>query len=318
MSFKTQKVENENSLEYDVEIFDLCKDYILKGRGRKITALSNINLKAYRGEILGLLGPNGAGKTTMVSILTTLAQPTSGTVEVLGHNVVKEPWIIKRIAGVMFGSEMIYHRLTGYRNLKYYCKLYEISNYKEKIIEIAEKLNIVQWLNQFVDMYSRGMKLKLALARVLLINPKILFLDEPMLGLDPNTIREVMDILLNLNITIFLTSHQMRVVEKLCDRIIFLDKGRILKIDTKENIKKYLSSKINYRVKVLERETEVINQLKDRGFVTDLETIEGNIIFSIDNNHYLPEIFQILKGYKIESFSEIEPSLEELFMKLNY
>ncbi|MFX0139795.1 MAG: ATP-binding cassette domain-containing protein, partial [Candidatus Hodarchaeota archaeon] len=148
---------NQNSL-YDIEIFNLCKNYKLK-HNIIVNALRNVNLKVKKGEILGLLGPNGAGKTTMVSILSTLVQPTSGTAKILGYDVIKQSYLVKINIGVMFGSEMIYHRLTGYRNLKYYSRLYGISNYKERIKELAERFNLSDWIDQYVDKYSRGMQL---------------------------------------------------------------------------------------------------------------------------------------------------------------
>ncbi|MFW9895924.1 MAG: ABC transporter ATP-binding protein [Candidatus Thorarchaeota archaeon] len=222
---------------YDIEIFNLSKDYKLKGKGNKIQALNNINLKIKKGEIFGLLGPNGAGKTTMVSILVTLLQPTSGYAMILGHNLLKEPWYVRENVGVMFGSEMIYHRLTGYKNLKFFCKLYGINNYREKINELTELFNIKNWLKEYVGNYSKGMKLKLALTRVLLIDPKILFLDEPMLGLDPKSVKDVIEILKSLNKTILLTSHQMDIVQRICDKIAFLKQGTIVKVDTKKILK---------------------------------------------------------------------------------
>ena len=176
MELQDIKMSN-TSLKYDIEIFNMSKVYDLKGKGKSIAALKNINLKVNSGEIFGLLGPNGAGKTTLVSILTTLIQPTSGYAIILGHNILKDAWFVKENVGLMLGGEMIYHRLTGYKNLKFYCKLYGIKDYQSKIKNLAEIFDLTEWLNQYVGKYSKGMKLKLALARILLIEPKILFLD---------------------------------------------------------------------------------------------------------------------------------------------
>jgi ABC-2 type transport system ATP-binding protein len=129
---KTESKQMISPSEYDIEIFNLTKKYSLKGKKKKILALNNVDLKIRKGEIFGLLGPNGAGKTTMVSILCTLLQPTSGTAYINGYNVVEESWAIKENIGVMFGNEMIYYRLTGYRNLKYFCKLYGV-----KVLQIS-------------------------------------------------------------------------------------------------------------------------------------------------------------------------------------
>lgn len=314
---KDASLNNQQNCEYDIEIFDLCKRYNLKGKKKIVNALESINLKVKRGEILGLLGPNGAGKTTMVSILSTLIQPTSGTARVLGYDVVKQPWFVKTNIGLMFGSEMIYHRLTGYRNLKYFCRLYAIKNYKERIREVSRLFNLEKWLNQYVDQYSRGMKLKLALARVLIIQPKILFLDEPMLGLDPTSVKSVINILINLNTTIFITSHQMNVVEQLCDKIAFLKKGKIIKVDTPDNIKRYISKKTIYELTIDKNKNELINKLKNLDFVSDLKDTNELITFSIENVEDLPPLFNCLKDYPVKRFNQIEPTLDELFLKFS-
>ncbi len=253
-----EDTENLNQdLEYDIEIINLSKDFRLKNN-KIVHALRDVNLKVKKGEILGLLGPNGAGKTTMVSILSTLAQPTSGTAKILGYDIIKQTHSVKMSIGLMFGPEMIYHRLTGYRNLKYYSKLYGITDYKKRIKELAERFNLADWLDQYVDKYSRGMQLKLALARILLIRPNILFMDEPLLGLDPKSVLELIEVLKNLKQTIILTSHQMNIVEKLCHRIAFLKEGRIIKVDTKENYKEFLRKTIKYSIKISKRIIELV------------------------------------------------------------
>ncbi|MFX1443317.1 MAG: ATP-binding cassette domain-containing protein [Promethearchaeota archaeon] len=309
-------MNNNTSNEYDIEIFNLTKVYWLKGKNKSIHALKNINLNVKKGEIFGLLGPNGAGKTTLVSILTTLIQPTSGYAKILGHNILKESWYVRENVGLMLGGEMIYHRLSGYRNLKFFCKLYGIKNYNEKIYEITEKLNIKKWLNQYAENYSKGMKLKLALARVLLIEPKILFLDEPMLGLDPKSLLDVINILQNLGATIFLTSHQMDVVSRLCDRIAFLKKGNIIKIDTQANFKKLISDKMKLEIKILNHKDNLIKILKSEDFVSNINESQDKITLFIENENYFQDLLAILKEYPVLHLNELKPSLEEVFIKL--
>ena len=311
-----EKPKNAHSNKYDIEVFNLTKIYQIKGKSNFITALNKVNLKVKRGEILGLLGPNGAGKTTIVSILTTLIQPTSGYANILGNNILKQPWIVKENVGLMFGSEMIYHRLTGYRNLKFFCKLYGIKNYKAKINDLADKLNLSKWINQYVEYYSKGMKLKLALARVLLIEPKILFLDEPMLGLDPKSIKDVINILKNLQITIFLTSHQMDVVQKLCDRIAFLKEGKILKVDTHENFKKMIYDKILIQLEVSKDKNLLIDSLNRLDFIEDINQKKNKINFFINNERNYPKLLNFLKDFPIIHINEIKPSLDDVFIKL--
>lgn len=318
MNKELDNFNENNQSQYDIEISNMTKKYSLKGKHKEIWALKNINLKVKKGEIFGLLGPNGAGKTTIISILTTLLQPTSGSAKVLGYDVVKQPWMVKQHVGLMFGGEMIYHRLTGFRNLKYFCKLYGIKEYKKKIHELAERLDLTKWLSQYVNKYSKGMKLKLALARVLLTEPKVLCLDEPMLGLDPNYVEEVIKLLKDLKKTIFLTSHQMDVVQKICHRIAFLKEGEIYRIDTKENFKKLIVDKVNINIRVLKSAKDLIIALNKLDFVSDLsQKTPNDIQFFIDNENYYPELFNYLKDYPIMHFSEKKPTLYDVFIKLN-
>jgi len=305
-----------SSPQYDIEIFNITKKKQLRKKKKNILALNNINLKIKKGEIFGLLGPNGAGKTTLASILTTLIQPTSGYATISGHNILTESWFVKENVGLMLGGEMLYYRLTGYKNLKFYCKLYSINDYRTKIKEIAEKFNLLKWLNEYVSNYSKGMKLKLALARILLINPKILFLDEPMLGLDPKSVIEVIDILKNLNKTIFLTSHQMSVVEKLCDRIAFLNKGEILRVDTKENFKETIRKGVEIQVMIKNKKNQLIEQLRPLNYINSIHDENDWIFINLINESSLSEIFGILKDYTILKFKKIEPDLGQLFIKL--
>ena len=310
-----EDTENLNQdLEYDIEIINLSKDFRLKNN-KIVHALRDVNLKVKKGEILGLLGPNGAGKTTLVSILSTLAQPTSGTAKILGYDIIKQTNSVKMSIGLMFGPEMIYHRLTGYRNLKYYSRLYGISNYKERIKELAKKFNLTDWMDQYVDKYSRGMQLKLALARILLIRPKILFMDEPLLGLDPKSVLDLIEVLKNLEQTIILTSHQMNIVEKLCHRIAFLKEGRIIKVDTQENYKKFLRKTMKYSIEISKRESELVKDLRALDFIFNITRDKESIIFNIEDKSFLPSIFNILKDYQVKGFNEVQPSLEELFLK---
>lgn len=308
---------NNGKSEYDIELFNITKKYKIKGKNKEITALDNINLKIKKGEIFGLLGPNGAGKTTMVSILTTLIQPTSGYAEVLGYNILKHPWIVKKNVGLMLGGDMIYVRLTGYQNLKFFCKIYGIKNYKTKIDDIAEKFNLTKWLNQYAGYYSSGMKLKLAIARVLLTEPKILFLDEPMLGLDPTTVKQIIEMLIDLNKTILLTSHQMDIVQRLCDRIAFLKQGKVIKVDNQENFKKLITDKTNIIIKVSKNSDELVKFLNNLEFVSDVKEIGNEINFSIINKSYFPEVFKVLKNFPVISITEKKPSLNEVFIKLS-
>ncbi len=303
-----------------IETFDLTKAYKLK-TGGKILALDNINLSINEGEIFGLLGPNGAGKTTLVSILSTLLQPTSGYAEIYGLNISKHGNAkkIKHKIGLMLGAEMVYFRMTGIDNLKFFSRLYRIKNSSQKIKDITTNLGIYNKLGEYVSSYSRGQKLRIALARVLLIEPEILFLDEPLLGLDPKTTRDLISILLKLNKTILLTSHQMHVVEQLCERIAFLNNGKVIKIDTQENYKKLISEFIRISFDIFEKDkkTELEKELNSLNYVKNISKRKDGFLITISDNKYYPDLLTNLGKYPVQRVQEIEPTLDDVFVELS-
>jgi ABC-2 type transport system ATP-binding protein len=304
---------SENNI---IETFDLTKIYHLKGKKKHIKALDKVNIKVKEGEKLGLLGPNGAGKTTMVSILTTLIQPTSGYAIIDGDNILKKTNKVKRKVGLMLGSDMIYYRITGYANLKFFCKIYGIPNYKEKIYNIAKEFELENWLNEYVENYSTGMKVKLSLCRSFLINPKILFLDEPALGLDIKTTNFIIEKLKNLDNTIFLTSHNMHVVEKLCGRVAFIDNGRIKKIGSKGELKKLLQKGIKIKIDINENVNKLMEELEQMEYILETIKTESGLILFLKERIYYNYLFSLLRNYPVRKFQEIDISVEELFLKI--
>lgn len=301
-----------------IETFNLIKIFNLKGKNRKITALDNINIEINEGEIFGLLGPNGAGKTTMVQILTTLIQPTSGYAMLDGINVIKKPRAIKDKISVLLGDRMIYRRITGYDNLKFFCKIYDIQNYKEKIFKIAKEFLLDKWLNQYVENYSRGMRVKLALCRALILDKSILFLDEPTTGLDITARLHIIQKLKNLNKTIFLTSHNMNVVDKLCDRIAFIDKGKILHVGTQQELKKLIESEIKINIRIENNQHQLINELNTQNFIIKTEQLNNNIKIILLEDKYYKDLFLILSKYDVKYIQEQDMSLDDLFVKIIY
>ena len=301
-----------------IETFDLTKEYKLK-TGGKILALNKINMSIKKGEIFGLLGPNGAGKTTLVSILSTLLQPTSGTAHVFGLDVRKYPNKIKSKIGLMLGDEIVYNRMTGLDNLKFFARIYRIKDYKEKINQITTTLGINHKLKEYVSNYSRGQKLRIAISRVLLIEPEVLFLDEPLLGLDPKTTREIIKILFDLKKTILLTSHQMSIVEQLCDRIAFLNRGNIIKIDTNDNFINILMHfvRIGINIDDKEQKKELRNELKNLNYITNLKSTKNGFIVSISDKKDYPSLLSCLGKYPVQKVQEIDPTLDDVFIELS-
>jgi len=299
-----------------VETFDLTKIYKLKGKKQEIIALNKVNLSVKEGEIFGLLGPNGAGKTTLIQILTTLRQPTSGYALIDGINVSEKPTQTKNKVALMLDNKMLYYRITGFDNLKFFCKIYNIPNYPEKILNISKEFGLEEWLNQLVENYSSGMKMKLALCRTLLLNRKVSFLDEPTLGLDVKIISFIIDKIKKSKKTIFLTSHDMSVVEKLCDRVAFIDKGKILKVGTKDDIKRMIQKEIKIKVTINGSKEQLKSELNQESFINNIINENKTLIVSLKNRDSYNDLLLILGKYPVQKVKEQELSLEDLFLKI--
>src|SRR5437660_9942088 len=231
-----------------IEARQLRKTYIttrgvLRRERVNRVALRGVDLAIPHSELFGLLGPNGAGKTTMVKILTTLLIPTSGTARVLGYDVVDDVDRVRRRIGFVFGGERgLYWRLSGLDNLRYFADLYRIPPdvAKRRIAELLERLGLAGREHDKVELYSRGMKQRLHLARGLLNDPEVLFLDEPTIGLDPVGARELRVIVRELadaGKTVFLTTHYMFEADAICDRIAVIRDGAIVAEGTPSSIK---------------------------------------------------------------------------------
>lgn len=197
-------------------------------------ALKTTNLTISQGEIFTLLGPNGAGKTTLIKILCGLISPTTGAVTLKGEPIENA----KQKIGLMLGFSMIYYRLTGYDNLKYFAKLYHIQNYKKRIQELADQLDLGDWMDEYVEHYSTGMKSKLALARALIHEPEVIILDEPTAGVDPAMALEIRKKIREMGKTVFLTTHNMAEAQYLASTIALLNHGEIQAMGPFSEIKK--------------------------------------------------------------------------------
>jgi len=299
-----------------IEAVNLTKVYQLKGNRKEIRALDNLNLSIKKGELFGLLGPNGAGKTTFVRILTTSLAPTSGDVYIDGFNINTQIKQAKSRISIMLGGSMNYGSLSGYNNLKFYAKIYKIKNYRQKIEELAEKIGLNEWLNQYVYKYSSGMLVKLAVCRTLLIDRPFLFLDEPMRGLDVKTKDFLINILKNSGKTILLTSHDMDVIEKVCNKIAFIKNGTIIKFGTPEDIKIFKHSEIQIEAVVEKNIEQLLLELKDLDYVKNFEHNLKSIKITIENRNYYNDIISTLTKYKISIFNEKVATLEESFRKI--
>ena len=235
---------------------------------RKSTiAVQDVSFQIEKGELFGLLGPNGAGKTTTVKMLTTILLPTQGSGTILGYDLVKDTREIRQHIGFTFGGARgLYGRLTAKDNLRYFAELYalEPSLAKTRINEMLEMVGLASRADDRVETFSSGMQQRLHLARALLHNPEVLFLDEPTVGIDPVGARELRQTVKELQQagkTILLTTHYMAEAEELCDRIAIVNKGKIIAMDTPANLRRRISPESVVEITVSAENVELIQQL---------------------------------------------------------
>ncbi len=204
-----------------------------------VKAVRGITFDVNYGEIFGFLGPNGAGKSTTIKVLTGQLRPTSGSAHVVGCDVVEERQEFKPQIGVVFEYQNLYERLSAWDNLRFSARLYGVE--KARINEVLAQVGLQERAKERIKKYSNGMKQRLLIARALLHEPKVLFLDEPTRGLDPGVAREIRSIIAELaegGVTVFLTTHYMEEADRLSDRVAIIDQGEIVAIDTPENLKR--------------------------------------------------------------------------------
>ncbi len=256
--------------------YSIIADKLTKKFG-EFTADNAISLKIKNGEIFGILGPNGAGKTTLISMLTTLIKPTSGHASVLGHDVIKEALEVRKSIGVITEKVTMYPPLTAEENLMFFGRLYGIKkkDLEERINKGLEEFQLSKFRKRPVGTFSLGMKRRLDLVRVLLNEPKIFFLDEPTVGLDPITVSFIKKKIRDINkrgSTIILTTHIMQDADELSDRVALIDHGNLMACDTPNSLKKKLGKNatlenvfIHYAGEELRDETEKMSLAPRRG-----------------------------------------------------
>jgi ABC-2 type transport system ATP-binding protein len=224
-------------MENIVEVSNLTKKF------KKFIAVNNINFAVKKGEIFGFLGPNGSGKTTTIRILTTLLRPTNGTAKVAGFDVIDSQDEVRKHIGLVAEKIILYSHLTAKENLEFFGGLYNLSKKEvdRRSAKWIERLNMKDWMDTQTGSFSTGMKQRINIVRALLTKPDILFLDEPTLGLDPQTTNLIRQFIRELNqqgVTVLLTTHDMIEAEALSDRVAIIDHGSIAALDSVENLKK--------------------------------------------------------------------------------
>jgi ABC-2 type transport system ATP-binding protein len=293
-----------------IEVSSLTKKY------GEIEAVRGIDFEVAAGETFGFLGPNGAGKSTTIKILCTLADPTSGTARVAGHDVVRNRDTVRRNIGLVFQDTTLDSYLTGEQNLRFHADLYGVPKqaFQPRLRQVLEMVGLWDRRGSVVSTYSGGMQRRLEIARGLLHAPRVLFLDEPTVGLDPQTRVSIWEYINELkqreDITIFLTTHYMDEAEN-CDRIAIIDHGKIVAIDTPEALKASIGKD---RVQIQTPDDEAaIRELKET-FGLEAAVHEGSVTFSVAaGEQFVPRLFAEF-SLPIRSVSVSRPSLDDVFM----
>lgn len=287
------------------------------------TVLKDLSFDLEEGEVLGLLGPNGAGKTTMMKICTGLMNPDEGKVEVLGHNMSTESKETRSRINAVFSRGNLFRHLSTYDNLKLFSEIYDVEDYDEKIDKHLEKLEIEDRRNAYLDRLSTGERTKIKLIKAFLTEPEVLFLDEPTSGLDPKMsvkIREHIDELNSEGVSILLTTHYMEEADYLCDRVILIDKGEIIKegnpVELKEEIKD--ETIIEFRLRKFKTESletiENLEEVEDVRYIPDEEKVRVIIRDVEKSEEIIREVKDLELGIRSIEFDE--PTLEDVFIHL--
>lgn len=314
-----------------IETLDLTRHFKRGKEKELVVALDRVNLQVEKGEIFGLLGPNGAGKTTLINILTTTLLPTSGAAYVKGMDVVEEAAEIRRYISLVSGGESPgYGILTARENLWFFSQLHGLRSRvaNERIKEFMEKLEFTDYANTKMHKLSTGYKQRLNLARGFISDPDVLFLDEPTLGLDVLSAKQIRSLVKewvkrDSEKTVLLTTHYMAEAEEMCNRVAMIDQGKILACDTPENLKRGLEAKATLRLEVPSDESGY-SWLREMpgvlGFseTTHIETGTTTLKLLLEDELGIITISDKIKkkGLRVVSISETRPTLEDVYISL--
>jgi len=290
-----------------------------KKNKERVIALDDISIEIEDKNIFGLIGPNGAGKTTLVKTLSTLILPDSGTARINGFDLIKEDKKIRELIGVITGeyTRSLYWRLTGKQNLEFFAQLYNMDKkiMNERLKFLFEILELEEWENELVMRYSTGMKHKLALARALMNDPPILFLDEPTTGIDPKSSYEIRKFVKEKlkDKTILWTSHYLPEIDEMCDRVAMINKGKIVIEGNPREIKRRFWEYEKIFVEISEPKIELFSSLNNINYISR----NSAEIKTRDLTETLQVIDRIVRENKliVKDFKTVSPSLEEIFLK---
>ena len=267
-----------------LELIDITKKY------KQTKAVKNMNMYIEKGEIVGLLGPNGAGKSTAISILSSLLEPTSGDVKFENKSVIKNPNSLRQIVGIVPQEIALYEDLSAEENMKFFGRIYRLKGkaLKNKISEVLEQIGLTDRRKDIVKTFSGGMKRRLNIGVAMLHDPKILIMDEPTVGIDPQSRNYILQTVKRLNknrqMTVLYTSHYMEEVEYLCDRIYIMDKGNLIASGTKEEIKQILASENTISLKADHWNERFITKLRENPQIHQMKMDGDEIVLVVSKD----------------------------------
>jgi ABC-2 type transport system ATP-binding protein len=287
-------------------------------------AVDGVSFNVEAGEVFGLLGPNGAGKSTLVGMVSTLLAPTSGDVVVDGHSVIKEPMAVKQTIGVVPQEVALYPMLSARENLNFWAKMYGMSSVdiKDRTAVVLEIVDLTDRADERIDTYSGGMTRRINIAAGLLHRPKVLFMDEPTVGIDPQSRNHILETVKRLNedgLTVIYTSHYMEEVEFLCHRIAIVDHGQVIANGTQDDLRLLVGNKDIIRISASEVAETVGPELEQLNEVDGVTLKEGEIdILSSHGRKVLADVITVLNNHNVKTTSvEVqEPDLESVFLHL--
>ncbi|MEP6987991.1 MAG: ATP-binding cassette domain-containing protein [Chloroflexota bacterium] len=320
---KPTEMESPSTPEAHTEGVPIIQvDHLVK-KFDDFTAVNDISFEVREGEIFGFLGPNGAGKSTTIKTLCTLLQPTSGHIRVAGHDVEKESDVVRSMIGIVFQDNSLDSDLTAQENMEFHCMVYHIPRAErvERIKRLLDLMELTEFKDRRVKTFSGGMRRRLEIARGLLHEPRLMVLDEPTVGLDPQTRNYIWQYVRNLrkvhHTAIFMTTHYMDEAEN-CDRIAIIDKGVIVALDTPANLKKLVGDD---QIELITRDNARVMQVISEHYKVPVSERDGAVIVQVPAGEsfapkLLAELPALTGGVTIESLHIRRPSLEDVFLKL--
>ena len=307
---------------FAVETREISRLYKSRDKNPPVLALDGVSLQIEQAEIRGLLGPNGAGKTTLVKLLSTVLLPTSGTASILGHDVVRDTKAVRSLIGIVFGGERgLYWHLTGRQNLQYWAALYNVppKDTPTRVDTLLERVGLTDRADYAVETYSRGMKQRLHLARGLIADARVLFLDEPTTGMDPVAAHDFRSLVRQLKSegrTVLLTTHDMAEAEAVCDRVALIDHGRLLAVESPRTLGQWIGryERIDFDCD----RPEVVEKTRRLPGVASVSRLAGGDGYRVEvsEESAIQAVLTNLVSSGVTSVRTSRPSLEEVYLHL--